>query len=327
MKKSPFLDRVRDVIRVRHLSYQTEKSYLDWIYRFIVFHNKQHPTALHESHLAAFLTFLARERKVSPSTQNQALQAILFLYRDVLQKPLERIDFLRSSRPLRLPVVLSKEEVRRLFNELKGEPRLMASLLYGCGLRLAECLTLRVKDVDVERRTLTVRAGKGDKDRNVALPLSILEALNAHLSLLKLKHQSWLKDGFCGVALPDGIDRKYPKARLQWTWMFVFPSEHPSMDPRSGQCRLFHRSESFLQRPIKDAVHRAGIPKPASCHTLRHSFATHLLEKGYNIRIVQELLGHRDVRTTMVYTHVSHLPKAVTSPLDDLPPTPLQVHS
>jgi integron integrase len=318
MKKSPFLDRVRDVIRVRRLSYQTEKSYLDWIYRFIVFHEKRHPETLNENHLASFLTFLARDKGVSASTQNQALQAILFLYRDVLRRPLDHIDYLRSSRPVRLPVVLSPDEVRRLFSQLHGEPLLMASLLYGCGLRLAECLALRVKDVDLQRYTLTVRAGKGDKDRNVGLPLSILEGLNAHLDLLRLKHQSWLKDGFCGVALPDGIDRKYPKARLQWTWMFVFPSEHPSRDPRSGQCRLFHRSESFLQRPIKEAVRRAGIPKSASCHTLRHSFATHLLEKGYNIRIVQELLGHSDVRTTMVYTHVSRLPKAVASPLDDL---------
>jgi len=315
MKKSPFLEEVRDVIRVRHLSYRTEKTYLDWIYRYIVFHERRHPAVLTENDLAKFLTFLAKERKVAPSTQNQALQAILFLYRDVLRKPLAHIDYLRSHRPVRLPVVLSRDEVRTLLCEMKGVPRLMASLLYGCGLRLAECLTLRVKDIDLARCTLTVRAGKGDKDRVVALPVSALESLKHHLTLLKLQHQSRIKDGFAGVALPAGIDRKYPRARLDWAWMFVFPSDRPSIDPRSGKTRLFHRSESFLQRPLKEAVRKCGIPKPISCHTLRHSFATHLLEKGYNIRIIQELLGHNDVRTTMIYTQSAVFP------------TPLQAHS
>jgi integron integrase len=320
MKKSPFLEKVRDVIRLRHLSYRTEKSYLDWIYRFIVFHDKRHPDGLSEKDLAGFLTFLAKERNVSASTQNQALQAILFLYRDVLHKPLNHVDFLRSHRPARLPVVLSREEVKRLLSHMKGEPLLIASLLYGCGLRLAECIALRVKDVDFQRQTLTVRAGKGDKDRDVALPAAAGEPMIRHLALLKLKHDIWIKDGFPGVALPLALDRKYPKARFDWGWMFVFPSDHTSVDPTTRRVRLFHRSESFVQRPLKEAVKKAGLTKPASCHTLRHSFATHLLEKGYNIRVVQELLGHHDVRTTMIYTHVSSLPQTVSSPLDDLAP-------
>lgn len=320
MKKSPFLEKVRDVIRLRHLSYRTEKSYLDWIYRFIVFHDKRHPDELSEKDLARFLTFLAKERHVSASTQNQALQAILFLYRDVLQKPLDHVDFFRSRRPARLPVVLSREEVKKMLTCMKGEPLLIASLLYGCGLRLAECLALRVKDVDFQRQTLTVRAGKGDKDRNVALPATAVEPLMRHMALLKLKHDIWLKDGFPGVALPLALDRKYPNARFEWGWMFIFPSEHPSVDPMTRRVRLFHRSESFVQRPLKEAVKKSGLTKPASCHTLRHSFATHLLEKGYSIRVVQELLGHSDVRTTTVYTHVSSLPKTVASPLDELMP-------
>ncbi len=318
MKKSPFLDRVREVVRVRHLSYRTEKSYLDWIYRYIVFHEKQHPDQLTENDLARFLTFLAIERHVSPSTQNQALQAILFLYRDVLHKPLNHVDYLRSQRPARLPVVLSKTEVAKLLSHLKGEPWLIASLLYGCGLRLTECLSLRIKDLDFQRRLLTVRAGKGDKDRTVALPVSVTEPLQRHLAVLKLKHDSWLSEGFAGVALPPALDRKYPRARFEWTWMFLFPSEHTSVDPATRRLRLFHRSDSFAQRALKDALKKSGLTKPASCHTLRHSFATHLLEKGYNIRIVQEMLGHSDVRTTMIYTHVTSLPKAVASPLDDL---------
>ena len=316
--KPKLLDQVRDVIRRKHFSIRTEQIYVDWIKRYIFFHGKRHPSKMAEAEITAFLTHLARAGKVAASTQNQALSALLFLYREVLRQNIGWLDGVeRVKRPARVPVVLAKEEVRRLFAHLHGTNRLMAGLLYGSGLRLMECVRLRVKDVDLGYLRITVRDGKGGKDRITMLPVNFAKPLERHLQKIKAQHEQDLEDGFGSVYLADALERKYPNAAREWMWQYVFPSPRLSIDPRTGIRRRHHVEESSLQLAMKRAVRASGIQKPATCHTLRHSFATHLLENGYDIRTVQELLGHKDVSTTMVYTHVLNRPGiGVKSPLD-----------
>jgi len=316
--KPKLLDQVRDVIRRKHFSIRTEQTYVEWIKRYIFFHGKRHPNEMAEAEITAFLTHLARAGKVAASTQNQALSALLFLYREVLQQNIGWLDQVeRAKRPARLPVVLTKDEVRRLFAHLHGTNRLMAGLLYGSGLRLMECVRLRVKDVDFGYLRVTIRDGKGGKDRITMLPVNAAKPLERHLQKVKAQHEQDLEDGFGGVYLPDALEYKYPNAAREWMWQYVFPSSRLSSDTRSGVRRRHHVEESSLQLGIKRAVRASGIQKPATCHTLRHSFATHLLESGYDIRTVQELLGHKDVSTTMIYTHVLNRPGVgIRSPLD-----------
>lgn len=317
-KPKRLLEQARDVMRLKHYSLRTERSYCDWIERFIRFHRMRHPREMGETEVSAFLTHLARDRQVAASTQNQALSAILFLYQHVLRQQIGWLGNVeRSSRPVRLPVVLTRDEVRRILNHLHGTLRLMAELLYGSGLRLMECVRLRTKDVDFAYAKIVVRDGKGAKDRVTMLPVTLAAPLERHLQKVKAQHEQDLDDGFGEVYLPGALARKYPKAAREWAWQFVFPSARISLDPRSGEKRRHHVEESSLQLAMKKAVRASGVNKPASCHTLRHSFATHLLENGYDIRTVQELLGHKDVSTTMIYTHVLNRPGiGVKSPLD-----------
>jgi len=316
--KPKLLDQVRDVMRRRHYSIRTEQVYVDWIKRFIIYHDKRHPKEMAEEEVAAFLTHLARDRNVAPSTQNQALSALLFLYKDVLKQEigwLEKVE--RAKKPSRLPVVLTRSEIKRVFAHLHGTPKLMAGLLYGSGLRLMECVRLRVKDIDFELAQITVRDAKGGKDRITMLPLNLTEPLQRHLVRIKAQHEQDLEDGFGRVHLPFAIGRKFPKAAREWAWQYVFPSSRLSIDPRTGKRQRHHMAEGILQSALKRAVDAAGIVKRANCHSLRHSFATHLLTRGYDIRTVQELLGHKDVSTTMIYTHVLNKPGVgVRSPLD-----------
>lgn len=319
--KKQLLDKVRYAIRVRHYSNRTEDTYVHWIVEFLNFHFDRCPLSMiHETDVSRFLTHLAISRKVSASTQNQALSSILFLYRHVLEKPLDWIqDVQRAKKPEHLPLVFTRHEMRAILEQLEGTKHLMASLLYGCGLRLMECGRLRVKDVDFDYCQLYVRDGKGQKDRVTMLPESLTVPLQKHLSRIKTLHQTDLKEGYGAVYLPFALERKYPNANRQWHWQYVFPSAKRSVDPRSGTFRRHHINEAVLQRAVKQAIRAAGINKPGSCHTLRHSFATHLLEDGYDIRTVQELLGHKDVSTTMVYTHVIKKGgKGVRSPIDKL---------
>lgn len=318
--KPRLLDQVRDKLRLKHYSYRTEQSYIAWIKRFIFFHNKQHPDTMGEKEIEAFLTHLAVDRNVSASTQNQALCALLFLYKEVLGHELAWLDSMqRAKRPARLPVVLTVLEVQKLLNQLQGRSWLMASLLYGAGLRLMECARLRVKDVEFSRREIIVRGGKGDKDRITMLPAALIAPLQLHLEKVKVLHTQDLVEGFGDVALPFALAQKYPNAGKEWGWQYVFPASKRSIDPDSGKERRHHIDEQTLQRAVKQAIQLAEIHKPASCHTLRHSFATHLLQTGYDIRTVQELLGHKDVSTTMIYTHVLNKGgKGVISPLDQL---------
>ena len=315
------LDLVRDELRRRHYSRRTEEAYVGWIKRYVVFHGRRHPAQLDLAHLRSFLSALATRGNVSASTQNQALAALVFLYRDVLLLPIADVeDVVRAKRPARLPVVLTRDEVRRILAELpEGAPRLMVTLLYGAGLRLLECCTLRVKDVDFEANQLIVRAGKGNKDRVTMLPAALAPRLAGHLEKVRLLHERDLMRGGGRVPLPDALARKFPHAAHDWRWQYVFPATRTTVDPGSGTPRRAHLHESLLQRAVRDAVQRAGITKRATCHTFRHSFATHLLEDGYDIRTVQELLGHRDVNTTMIYTHVLNRGgRGVRSPLDTL---------
>jgi integron integrase len=299
------LDRVREAIRTRHYSRRTEEAYVHWIRRFILFHHKVHPSTIAAPEISAFLTWLAVHKQVSASTQNQALSAILFLYRAVLQVDPGQVEHVpRAVAPVRVPVVLTADEVRRVLGELDGVCRLIVSLLYGAGLRLRECLELRVKDIDFDRREVTVRRGKGQKDRRTMLPESIKEPLTQHLVQVQCVHHRDLAAGLGRVALPDALDRKYPNAGGEWRWQFVFPAGRICRDPRFGAPSRYHLHESVVQRAVAAAARRARVTKRVSCHVFRHSFATHLLESGYDIRTVQELLGHADVSTTMIYTHV-----------------------
>lgn len=320
MPPPKLLDRLRTAIRVRHYSLRTEDAYAHWVRRFIVFHSRRHPRELGAEEIQAFLNALATDLKVSASTQNQALSALLFLYKDVLGRPIEHLNGLvRATKPPRLPVVLSRSEVTAVLAHLDGVPLLVARLLYGAGLRLTEALGLRIKDVDFDRRELTIRQGKGRKDRRTVLPEAAREPLRMHLTGVRELHHQDLREGFGRVVLPDGLARKFPNAPREWPWQFVFPAARICHDPRWGGPTRFHLHESVVQRAVTRAVRNAGIAKRASCHTLRHSFATHLLEAGYDIRTVQELLGHADVSTTMIYTHVLNRGGlGVRSPADDL---------
>jgi integron integrase len=315
---SKLLDHVRDLIRTRHLSIRTEEAYLSWIKQYILFHHKQHPAKLGAKDVSSFLSYLAIERHVSASTQNQALSAILFLYREVLEQEIDWItDAIRAQKPKRLPVVFTKEEAQAVLMRLSDTPWLMASLLYGSGLRLMECVRLRVQDLDFGSHQLTVRDGKGGKDRVTMLPGSLVESLNRHLARVKILYEQDLEEGFGRVYLPFALARKYPRAEREWKWQYVFPASKRSIDPRTGKEQRHHLAETVLQRAVRAAIRRAGINKAGSCHTFRHSFATHLIEAGYDIRTVQELLGHSDVSTTMIYTHVLNRGgKGVRSPLD-----------
>jgi integron integrase len=312
------LDQVQEHLRRRHYSPRTESSYLHWIRRYILFHHKQHPRMLGRAELETFLTSLAVQRHVSAATQNQALSALLFLYREVLAiDPELPVHAVRAHRSRHLPTVLSKQEVQQLLACLNGTHQLMAKLLYGCGLRLLECLQLRVKDIDFAQRQIIVRDGKGLKDRRTMLPESLIPALHDHLERLRLRYQAGTPGSHPPVSLPGALDRKFPGAGESWLWLFLFPARTPSVDPLTGHLLLHHLSPSGLQRAIHEGAQLAGLQKHVSCHTLRHSFATHLLENGYDIRTVQELLGHQDVKTTMIYTHVLNRGGlAVRSPLD-----------
>lgn len=312
------LDQVREVIRIKHYSIRTEQAYLQWIRRFILFHDRRHPRELGAPELTSFLSDLAIRGKVAAATQNQALNAILFMYREVLKIELPWLDGVqRAKRAQHLPVVLTREETKHLLAQLEGIVWLMTSLTYGGGLRLLECLRLRIKDIDLERCELTIRDGKGQKDRMTMLPKKLAEPLRTHLARVRQLHEKDLTDGFGRVYLPFALDRKYPNADREWGWQYVFPSSRRSIDPRSGIERRHHANPEILQRAVKNAVRKAQIIKPASVHTLRHSFATHLLESGYDIRTVQELLGHSDVKTTMIYTHVLNRGgRGVVSPFD-----------
>jgi integron integrase len=313
------LDRMRLVIRSKRYSLRTEEAYVSWVRRYILFHDKRHPQGMGAEEITAFLEFLAVERQVASSTQNQALNAINFLYRYVLREELPTLDeFLRAKRPKKIPVVFTRSEVNQLLKQLDGRPLLMASLCYGAGLRLMECVRLRVKDLDFQYQQVTVRDGKGRKDRVTVLPTSQLAPLETHLIQAKQLFESDRARGLPPVYLPDALSRKYQSAGTQWPWQWVFPADRLSIDPRSGERRRHHTSPQSLQRAIKKALQETGIPKHGSVHTLRHSFATHLLERGSDIRTVQELLGHADVRTTMIYTHVlKRGGRGVLSPLDE----------
>ena len=320
VQKPKLLDQVREAIRTRHYSPKTEESYAHWIKRFIFFHNKRHPAEMGEKEIAQFLSSLASELHVSASTQNQALNAILFLYRNVLRKEIGYVEgVIRAKRPNRLPVVLTRQEMKSILGILDGVEWLMAMLLYGAGLRLMECLQLRVKDIDFTSNQILVRSGKGNKDRHTMLPAAVKDVLYKHLKDVKRLHEEDLQKGLGRVVLPNALDRKYPNADKEWGWQWVFPASSHYTDRVSGEKRRHHLHESVLQKAVKEARLKAGIAKPAGPHTMRHSFATHLLEDGYDIRTVQELLGHNDVTTTMIYTHVLNRGgKGVRSPADGL---------
>ncbi len=314
------IPRLREALRFRRYSLKTEKNYVHWVVRFILFHQKRHPSEMGAAEATAFLNHLANARRVSASTQNQALSALLFLDREVLRTELPWLDdMVRAKSAKRLPTVLSRSEVQSILANLTGTRWLMVSLLYGAGLRLNECLSLRVKDLDLAGGRLMVRQGKGNKDRVTLLPKSLVAPLSEHLERVKLLHDADLARGLGEAPLPLALAGKYPKMGFQWAWQFVFPSTKHCQDPYTGRTVRYHVHEKTLQRTVKDAVRRARIPKPVGCHTFRHAFATHLLEAGNNIRVVQTLMGHKDVETTMIYTHVMSSSLAdVRSPADAL---------
>jgi integron integrase len=319
MSKPRLLDRVHSVARVRHLSLGTERAYSDWIRRYIIFHRKRHPEEMGVEEIRQFLSHLAVDGNVAASTQNVALCAILFLYRDVLGVELPYVEGIqKAKRPARVPVAFTRAEAATLLSHLSGTYKIIAGLLYGSGLRLMEALRLRVKDLDFEYVEILVRDGKGEKDRRTILPRPLIESLRQQLDKVKALHAQDLRDGFGEVYLPYALGRKYPSAAREWAWQYVFPSSKLSIDPRSGATRRHHASADSVQREVKRAIRLARITKHGGCHTLRHSFATHLLEDGYDLRTIQELLGHSDVRTTQIYTHVLNKGgRGVRSPLED----------
>ncbi len=319
--KLKLMDQVRQVLRYHHYAYRTEQTYCDWIVRYIKFHGGQtHPTQMSKTHIEAFLSHLATQGQVATSTQKQALNAIIFLYRHVLDQPIEdQLEPVKAKRHFHPPTVMTQSEVQRVLANMEGTHLLMAKLLYGCGLRLMECVRLRVQDLDMDRNMLYVRDGKGGKDRTTVFPQSLQAELRKHLEKVRLLHDEDLANGFGEVYLPTALAKKYPSASREFRWQYVFPAKNLSRDPRSEATRRHHVLESGLQKAVKTAVDKAGITKRVSCHTFRHSFATHLLENGVNIRVVQELMGHADVKTTEIYTHVMEKDiSAVSSPLDRL---------
>ena len=318
MPQSSLLDQVRATARLKHYSIRTEEAYVNVIRRFILYHQKRHPSEMGTDEIRQYLSHLATDRNVAAATQNVALAALLFLYRDVLQIDLPLVEGVeRAKRPKRVPVVFTPEEVKRVLWHISGTHHLIASLLYGAGLRLMEAVRLRVQDLDFAYKQITVRDGKGERDRRTILPAPLIGPLTDHLTKRKLQHEEDLRHGYGAVYLPYAVERKYQAAATDWMWQYVFPASKLSSDPRTGLVRRHHTSEDRLQRVVARAIRRAGIEKRASCHTLRHSFATHLLEAGYDIRTIQELLGHADVSTTMIYTHVLNKGgKGVKSPLE-----------
>lgn len=318
MQKPRLLDQVREVCRVRHYSPRTEKTYIQWIKRYIFFHNKRHPKEMGAAEINAFLSWLATSRNVAASTQNQAMNALVFLYHQVLKiDPGDFGEVVQAKKPKRLPEVLSRSEVQAVLSNLHGDWWLVVSLLYGSGLRLMEGLKLRVKDLDFDRGEVVVREGKGGHDRRTMLPQSLVEPLQKHLRKVKSIHEDDLAAGYGDVWLPGALARKYPNAGREWGWQYVFPASRRSRDPESGKIRRHHTFETNIQKAVKAAVREAGVAKRVGPHTFRHCFATHLLEAGYDIRTVQELLGHKDVKTTMIYTHVINKGgRGVKSPLD-----------
>jgi len=320
LTKSPFLEKIRHLMQAQHYAIRTEQAYVDWIRRFILYHDKRHPTEMGEIEVSAFLTHLSVNRNVAPATQGQALNALVFLYRKVLNQPLGELQgIVRAKKKEKIPVVLTQSEVATLLSKLEGTHWLVACVLYGSGLRLMECIRLRVKDIDLDRLSITVRRGKGNKDRVVTLARELVVPLKRHLELVKTTHERDMAEGFGAVYLPYALERKYPAAASSWGWQYVFPATKRSIDPRSQMTRRHHMDETTVQKAVKMAIRKAGINRPASCHTLRHSFATHLLERGADIRTVQEQLGHSDVKTTEIYTHViGRGGSSVISPLETL---------
>ena len=318
MPERKLLDQVRDVARFRHLSLRTEETYRSWIKRYILFHQKRHPRELDEQAVSSFLTHLAVNERVSASTQNQAFNALLFLYRQVLKMDAPKIEGVARARISRkLPVVFTKQEAAAMLSAMTGLPHLIAALLYGSGLRIMEAVRLRIKDLDFSRNEIRLRDGKGERDRITMLPQAIKEPLRQQIVRVRQLHQRDLQKGYGEVYLPYALDRKYTQAAREFAWQYLFPADKLSIDPRSGKVRRHHLSEQIVQRAVKTALRKAGVRKNGSCHSFRHSFATHLLEDGYDIRTVQELLGHKDVRTTMIYTHVLNRGgRGVRSPLD-----------
>jgi integron integrase len=314
------MDQMRDALRSRHYSRRTEQAYSLWVRRYLRFHHMRHPRDMGEREINAFLTDLAVEKRVSASTQNQALAGLLFLYRNVLGREVGDLGgVIRARKPQRVPVVMTRDEVRGVLAQMEGDTRLMASLMYGTGMRLMECLRLRVLDVDFGTLEITVRDGKGAKDRVTMLPEALVPGMKRQFKRAKAVHESDLAAGWGRVVLPDALDRKYPAAAAEWRWQFVFPQQKRWRNAVTGQQGRHHVHETILQRAVREAANRAGVVKHVGCHTFRHSFATHLLEAGYDIRTIQELLGHRDLSTTMIYTHVLNKGGlGVKSPLDGL---------
>jgi integron integrase len=319
-QKPKLLDRLREALRSRHYSRRTEQTYCQWVKRFIFFHDKRHPAEMAEPEINAYLTHLAVKEKVSASTQNQALSALLFLYRYVLDREIGDLgEVIRARKPRHIPVVMTRDEVKAILADLSGDKWLMASLMYGAGLRLMECLRLRVQDIDFAGNEILIRDGKGAKDRITMLPESLRTPLQDHLKKVKALHERDLAEGWGRVQMPTALDRKYPNAPADWRWQWVFPQENRWKNTKTGLEGRHHVHETIVQRAVKEAVRKAGIVKHAGCHTFRHSFATHLLEAGYDIRTIQELLGHKDVSTTMIYTHVLNKGgHGVRSPVDGL---------